>query len=149
MPVKFTPRAQQATSRGRRRETPGDPRPSTCAPTTHPGYFDGAGHDGAIAWRLIPRAARANAVRKLPADDGEQSENGRVQPGRRSRATRRQEHAPSRTCWITRIKKIRGSLGRHLRREPRKPATRDAASNIKRQENADAAKAEGGAVELA
>eukprot|EP01043_Picozoa_sp_COSAG02_P067356 COSAG02_NODE_10799_length_1855_cov_147.789662_2_plen_156_part_00 len=84
-------------SRGRRRETPGDLRPSTCAPTTHPGYFDGAGHNGTIAWRLILRAARANAVRKLPADDGEQSENGRVPLARRSRATHRQGHAASRS----------------------------------------------------
>ena len=34
--------AQKATSRGRRRGTPGDPRPSACGSTTQPEYFGGA-----------------------------------------------------------------------------------------------------------
>ena len=88
---------QAAASRGRRRETPGDPRPSACGSTTHLGYFGGARYDETFNVRPLLRAARANAVRKLLADDGEQSENGRVPPRRRSRATHRQGHAASRT----------------------------------------------------
>ena len=126
---------QLAASRGRRRETPGDPRPSACASMTHPGYFGDARHDRTIGVWPLPRAAPEN-VRKLLVGDGEQPKNVCVVSGRRSRATRQQEHAPSRTCWITCFKQIRGSLGRHLRREPSKPATRDAASNVSGKETA-------------
>ena len=89
--------AQKATSKGRRRQTPSDPRPSGCGSTTRPRYFGGARHVGIIGVRPPLRATRENAVRKLPVDDGEQSENRRMPPGRRSRATHRQGHAPSRT----------------------------------------------------
>ena len=88
---------QAAAARGRRRLTPSDPRPSARGSMIYLGYFGDARHDRTIGVRPLPRAARATAVRKLPADDGEQSENGRVPPGRRSRATHRQGHAPSRT----------------------------------------------------
>jgi hypothetical protein len=87
---------QLAASRGRRRETPGDPRPSACASMTHPGYFGDARHDRTIGVRPLPRAAPEN-VRKLLVGDGEQPKNVCVVSGRRSRATRQQEHAPSRT----------------------------------------------------
>ena len=59
-----------------------------------PGRFEGAGHDEDITWRLFSRAARENAVRELPVDDGEQHKNGCVGPGRRSRATHCKAHAP-------------------------------------------------------
>ena len=103
---------------------------------THPGYFGDARHDRTIGVRPLPRSVPGNAVRKLLVGDGEQPKNVCVMSGRRSRETRRQEHAPSRICWVTRLKKIRGSPRRNLWREPRKPAARDAASNVSGRENA-------------
>ena len=131
-------------SRGRRRETPADPRPSACASVTHPGYFGDARHDRTIGVRPLPRSAPENVVRKLLVGDGEQPKNVCVVSGRRSRATRQQEHAPSvhrrsRTCWIARFKKIRGSLGRLLRREPEnlRRATQRAMSAEKRMPSSE------------
>ena len=92
--------AEKATSKGRRRETPSDPRPSACGSTTHPDYFGGARHVRIIGVRPPLRAARENAVRKLLVSDGEQPNKGRVVSGRLSRATHRQGHAPSRNCWV-------------------------------------------------
>ena len=129
--------AHKATSKGRRRGTPGDPRPSACGSTTNPGYFEGARHDRTVGMRPLPRSAPENADSKLPADDSEHSKNVCVVPGWRSRALHRQGHAPSRTCWVIRLKKMPSSLTRHVRRGPRKPATRDVASNVKRRENAE------------
>ena len=63
--------AQKATSKGRRRETPSDPRPSACGSTTHQEYFGGARHVRIIGVRPPLRAARENAVRKLLVSDGE------------------------------------------------------------------------------
>jgi hypothetical protein len=130
---------QAAASRGRRRETPADPRPSACASVTHPGYFGDARHDRTIGVRPLPRSAPENVVRKLLVGDGEQPKNVCVVSGRRSRATRQQEHAPSRTCWITRFKKIRGGLGRLLRREPEnlRRATQRAMSAEKRMPSSE------------
>ena len=133
---------QKATSRGRRRETPGSPRPSTCASATHPWYFNGAKHDRAIAWRLIPRTARENAVRKLPADDGEQH---KTPSDRRSRATHWKAHAPCISRQVAGPIQVPSSPRRNLWLESRKPATRDTSSTVNGRENAEQAQAGGGA----
>ena len=128
---------QKATSRGGRRETPGNLRRSTCSSASYPGYVDGAKHDRAIAWRLIPRTARENAVRKLPADDGKQHKTGCVASDWRSRATHWKAHAPCISRQVARPEKAPSSPSWNHRPGPRKPATRDAASTVEGKENAE------------